>query len=56
MNIVPSQNARPPATKPGQQAAANSPPSLASSQPALANPPRPGAENEMAVVAVLGYN
>jgi len=56
MNIAPAQNARPPAAMPGHQAAANSPPSLASSQPELANPPLPGAENEMAVVAVLGYN
>lgn len=49
MNIAPAPTPRPPA-------APNQPPSAASGQAAAAIPPRPCAEPELAVVAVLGYN
>lgn len=44
------------APSPRPPAAASQPPSAASSQAAAAIPPRTGAEPELAVVAVLGYN
>lgn len=44
------------APSPRPPAAPSQPPSAASSQAADAIPPRPGAEPELAVVAVLGYN
>lgn len=47
MNIAPTPAAGP-AAQPGQPGAAKHPPAI--------NPPRPGAEPELAVVAVLGYN
>lgn len=48
MNIPPTPAACPPAAQPGQQDAAKHTPAI--------TPPRPGAEPELAVVAVLGYN
>lgn len=45
MNIAPTPAVCPPAAQPG-----------AAKQPSAITPPRPGAETELAVVAVLGYN
>ena len=56
MNIAPSPTPRTPTTQPGNQAAANYPPSVGNGPAAAANPPRASAEPELAVVAVLGYN
>ncbi len=44
------------APSPRPPAAPSQPPSAASSQAATAIPPRTGAEPELAVVAVLGYD
>ena len=48
MNIAPTPAANQNAAQSGQPAAAK--------HPSAITPPRPGAEPELAVVAVLGYN
>ena len=55
MNIAPAPTPRTPASHPGNPTSANYPPRDGNGL-AAATPVHPGAEPELAVVAVLGYN